>query len=779
MPQKAQQQWNPVQAFHAKWPDTGLSDQEILTNLQNPAKFRSAFPEYTGVTDDEIHARMTAYMPKSTATIPTSFTAPVTDTVSQFHPGFWDRVRASLPVIDRIERGLSGPAQTNEGALAKPAPGLMDERTIAPEQALTPQERQAHPILTGTGEVAGSMTTPENMLLMGTSGAMGALPGMAGRVVPRVASGVFAAQTLRGAYSEYPAFRQAVDQKNWPEAERIGTHLVLGTIMAGLGLKHAISGEPATGGRVGPKDELLTGPDEKDFSPQGTASASGKYARLQQAGEEFAKLKRQNSSKQAIETNGVGLANTIRHDMLTHVEALRADGARTIDDAIQADKAALMNTNRGSISTTGAVAEAIKAITNTDYTLKPVEKTLLNRLINQPELTLDEAKHVRTAIGRAMVNAGNRNDAAGNAVFTAAYDQLGEGMKARIQELQGTTRPYEHYNNQFKTSFDLEKNGVSKEMLQPLRGDADESVPKLKQFADANLKEIQQQMRKMGLHAQADSLARAQRDARILVNAHDVANGKYSGGVYRLFQQNPRESWPGIAVLLAGYRMKLPFPLPQIAGAIAAAKHLQTRALAGAGQVGAELQTNLPEESFRTRPQAEEPETFTYKNPDEGWNTPPAPTESLSPQGKAEAVKAAKTDRTSAIPASERTSPPAESSGGTTSGLPADLRGSKPRYGYGNKLFTLKFEDPHDLALYTVAQESQNKAHGRFMSWLKNEYPGKSESELISMGRDVRARIKANARDADPDAGPLTVPAGETLTLQQRVAAIKAARRRH
>ena len=66
MPQQAtqqtQQQWDPIAAFHQKWPDTGLSDQQVLTNLQNPAKFRSAFPEYDGVTDDEIRTKMSAYV---------------------------------------------------------------------------------------------------------------------------------------------------------------------------------------------------------------------------------------------------------------------------------------------------------------------------------------------------------------------------------------------------------------------------------------------------------------------------------------------------------------------------------------------------------------------------------------------------------------------------------------------------------------------------------------------------------------------------------------------
>ena len=47
-------QWDPVAEFHRRWPNAKLSDGEILTNLQDPVKFRSAFPNYDGLTDDDI-----------------------------------------------------------------------------------------------------------------------------------------------------------------------------------------------------------------------------------------------------------------------------------------------------------------------------------------------------------------------------------------------------------------------------------------------------------------------------------------------------------------------------------------------------------------------------------------------------------------------------------------------------------------------------------------------------------------------------------------------------
>lgn len=59
------QQWDPVAEFRSKWPNSGLQDSQILTNLQDPAKFRSAFPHYTGVTDDQIKSKMKDYIPAS------------------------------------------------------------------------------------------------------------------------------------------------------------------------------------------------------------------------------------------------------------------------------------------------------------------------------------------------------------------------------------------------------------------------------------------------------------------------------------------------------------------------------------------------------------------------------------------------------------------------------------------------------------------------------------------------------------------------------------------
>jgi hypothetical protein len=95
-------------------------------------------------------------------------------------------------------------------------------------------------------------------------------------------------------------------------------------------------------------------------------------------------------------------------------------------------------------------------------------------------------------------------------------------------------------------------------------------MPRIDKFAAANLTARQDQMKKIGLNDQANRLEKAKKH---LSGAYDVANGKYAAGIYKLLMQNPRESWPGFLFMMAAHGMKLPFPLPQIAGAVTASGH--------------------------------------------------------------------------------------------------------------------------------------------------------------------------------------------------------------
>jgi hypothetical protein len=58
VPQTTQQQepqtWNPVEAVRTRYPDSGLTDEQIFQNLHDPVKFRLALPDYSIATDHEI-----------------------------------------------------------------------------------------------------------------------------------------------------------------------------------------------------------------------------------------------------------------------------------------------------------------------------------------------------------------------------------------------------------------------------------------------------------------------------------------------------------------------------------------------------------------------------------------------------------------------------------------------------------------------------------------------------------------------------------------------------
>ena len=561
-----------------------------------------------------------------TATAPQATEAATAYVSAAPPPTAWQRVRAALPIIDRAEYGLqTGLAHAGlrkpsmAEVLAKPPEAMDDDRAIAPERLMTAEQQHNHPIATGAAEFAGGMSTPGNMLMMGMMG--GPLPAALARPI----GGYFALRMAHGAWNELPAVRQAWDRGDTAETERLLTHVVLGGTLSALGVRYAAKGEPipATDGPV----------------------KSAVYEGYRKVGRAFDDLMSDSATLDDVTQAATGLYHQIQRSIMTHQEVLRNDGARTIQDAITADKAASMNTNRGSISTAGTVAEVSKALQQTGYgaDMSAAERAQIGKIVNQPELTLEQAKNLRTTVGRAASKA---KDPRWKATLNTAYDQLGEGMKERITELQGTSRPFEHYNNQFKASFELE-NGIAGKMLESLRGqDRHAAIPKIKEFAGADLSEIQEQMRKMGLDDEATSLDKAQEHAKALREAHDVTNGKYMSGIYRLFMQNPKEAWPGIAVMLAGHGMGMPFPAPQLLGAITASGYMGAKALTKAGRISKDLKNTLPPEYFRTRTEAESPETFTYKDPDEGWGDgTTAPQMPTGPADTATAIQAIRTGK--------------------------------------------------------------------------------------------------------------------------------------
>jgi len=156
-------------------------------------------------------------------------------TITADKPSVWERMKSAFG--RRAPQGSRMAQWTQElGTTGEP-------QLITPEAAMTPREREEYPEVAGLGEVAGSLTTPTNVALLAGTAGLGGLAGTAGRLAPRLVSGVFTAQMLKGAYEEFPAFRDALDRGDESEARRILAHLVASGALAYLSGHHAATGE--------------------------------------------------------------------------------------------------------------------------------------------------------------------------------------------------------------------------------------------------------------------------------------------------------------------------------------------------------------------------------------------------------------------------------------------------------------------------------------------------------------------------------------------------------
>jgi len=94
--------------------------------------------------------------------------------------------------------------------------------------------------------------------------------------------------------------------------------------------------------------------------------------------------------------------------------------------------------------------------------------------------------------------------------------------------------------------------------------------------------------------------------------------------------------------------------------------------------------------------------------------------------------------------------------------LPKGLAGAKPSYGYGDKLFTLQFEDDLDKALYIVRNSAnKSKADEQYMGALRGFFPDLDDVAIRSKGEEVASAIKSLAKNAPKPAAksaPLPIP---------------------
>lgn len=227
------QQFDPVGELRKRYPGVAQEpDEKIYQHLSRPENFRTAFPEYGHLDDETITRNMALHAPKQSIQAQPLAGPTGPTSIGPSMPSFWDRVKS---VFTEGNPNYSTRTTSN--------PKYGQTQIISPEEAMTPGEQQRHPIATGIGEVAGSMTSPQNTAMMAASAGLGSLPGAARAIVPRLVSGAITAQMVKGIYDQYPQFKEALDRGDASEAERIFTHLVASGAMAALSGQHAAKGE--------------------------------------------------------------------------------------------------------------------------------------------------------------------------------------------------------------------------------------------------------------------------------------------------------------------------------------------------------------------------------------------------------------------------------------------------------------------------------------------------------------------------------------------------------
>lgn len=129
--------------------------------------------------------------------------------------------------------------------------------------------------------------------------------------------------------------------------------------------------------------------------------------------------------------------------------------------------------------------------------------------------------------------------------------------------------------------------------------------------------------------------------------------------------------------------------------------------------------------------------------------------------------------RASATPQTEPSTPLAQ-------GLPRELAGAKARYNIGLKSWSPQFESDVDKALFIVSQATPSRRNADYLAWLRGQFPGRADTDIVKMGRQVRQNLKGIISNQPvgsvniPDQG-LMPKAPKPATRQPRVVTPKPA----
>lgn len=154
-------------------------------------------------------------------------------------------------LVDRAARTVTeGIPQFSHRTVNNPKYG--QEQFLSPEELLTPQQQREHPVLTGTLEAAGGMTSPGNIAGVAATAGLGEVP-EAAALIPKIVSGLFAGQMAAGVVEQYPDLKSAMDKAQnaktpeeradaYAETQRVLTHMSIDSLMALQAGHHAVSG---------------------------------------------------------------------------------------------------------------------------------------------------------------------------------------------------------------------------------------------------------------------------------------------------------------------------------------------------------------------------------------------------------------------------------------------------------------------------------------------------------------------------------------------------------
>jgi hypothetical protein len=189
----------------------------------------------------------------------------------------------SQTVTGRVARAIG--AGTPEGSVLANLTGQIGTKgDIGPrvQDLMTESEQQRHPVLTGAGEFASGLLSPEGvMLLAGTAGA-GELAGPVGQTVRQLMAVGFTAQMVSDAASTVPDISAAIQRGDTYTAQRLMTRAALSASLGGLAGRGMFEGEAPTQAGYSPvaesetlanrKSARMVGPKNEPLTPESDAT---------------------------------------------------------------------------------------------------------------------------------------------------------------------------------------------------------------------------------------------------------------------------------------------------------------------------------------------------------------------------------------------------------------------------------------------------------------------------------------------------------------------------